>query len=170
MLYLLDANVLITAKDAYYPLDRVPQFWEWLEHMGRTGHVKIPLEIFEEIKEGPKEKDLLYEWIQKSNVRQALVLDEDVNGSLVTKVIDEGYASDLKDDEVTGMGRDPFLIAYALVAPAQRCVVTAEVSKPSLKRQKRKVPDVCKTLNVKWCGPFEFNRALDFRTDWSAAS
>lgn len=66
MLYLLDASVLITAKDSYYPLEAVPEYWEWLEHMSRNGHVKIPIEIFEEIKEGPDDqaKDLLFEWIQ----------------------------------------------------------------------------------------------------------
>lgn len=27
MLYLLDANVLITASRLYYPVDQVPEFW-----------------------------------------------------------------------------------------------------------------------------------------------
>lgn len=81
MLYLLDANVLITAKDSYYPLDTVPEFWEWLEHMALQGRVKIPVEIFEEIREGPKKvgADLLYAWIQQAHVRRALVLDEAVD-------------------------------------------------------------------------------------------
>nr|WP_234706678.1 DUF4411 family protein [Ensifer aridi] len=26
--YLLDANVLITAKNQYYPIHRVPEFWD----------------------------------------------------------------------------------------------------------------------------------------------
>jgi Domain of unknown function (DUF4411) len=30
MLYLLDANVLITARNRYYPIDTVPEFWSWL--------------------------------------------------------------------------------------------------------------------------------------------
>ncbi|MCY4508918.1 MAG: DUF4411 family protein [Acidobacteria bacterium] len=30
MLYLLDANVLIDAHRDYYPLGRVPEFWDWL--------------------------------------------------------------------------------------------------------------------------------------------
>ena len=30
MLYLLDANVLITANNLYYPIDSVPEYWEWL--------------------------------------------------------------------------------------------------------------------------------------------
>ena len=30
MLYLLDANVFIDANRDYYPLDRFPEFWDWL--------------------------------------------------------------------------------------------------------------------------------------------
>jgi len=30
LLYLLDANVLIAANRDYYPLGRVPEFWDWL--------------------------------------------------------------------------------------------------------------------------------------------
>ncbi len=30
MLYLIDASMLITASNSYYPLDSVPEFWELL--------------------------------------------------------------------------------------------------------------------------------------------
>ena len=49
MLYLLDANVLIDANRDYYPIARVPEFWDWLLEMGRLGRIKIPLEIYEEV-------------------------------------------------------------------------------------------------------------------------
>lgn len=171
MLYLLDANVLITAKDSYYPVDAVPEFWEWLEHMGRRGNMKIPLEIFEEIKEGPKrpERDLLFDWIQQAQVRQALLLDEVVDLALVQRAVNEGYAPDLTDAEVDELGRDPFLVAYGLADPARRRIVTAEASKPGKRRQKRKVPDVCNDLGLSWCGPFEFYRQLGFSTRWKTS-
>lgn len=57
MLYLLDANVLITAHNNYYPIDRFPEFWDWLAHQGNQGNLKIPVEIYEEIKEGGTDKD-----------------------------------------------------------------------------------------------------------------
>jgi hypothetical protein len=169
MLYLLDANVLITANNFYYAIDQVPEYWEWLAHMGRQGRVKMPFEIFEEVKDGPKdaEKDLLFAWLQEDANKKALLLDEKVNLELVRKVIAQGYASDLTDDEVEQIGRDPFLIAYGLAAKA-RCVVTVEISKPKMQRQNRKVPDVCKTMAAQCCNPFEFNRALGFRTQWRA--
>ncbi len=167
MIYLTDANVLITANNFYYPIDRVPEYWEWLAYMGSQGHVKMPFEIFEEVKDGPDdaEKDLLFAWLQEDDIKKSLLLDEQVDPGLVQKVIAEGYAPDLTDDEVEQIGRDPFLIAYAL-AGKDRWVVTVETSAPKKQRQNRKVPDVCKALGVKSCNPFEFNRELGFRTQW----
>ena len=57
MLHLLDANILITANSQYYAIDQVPEFWGWLQSQGAAGHVKIPLEVMEEIKEGRKKID-----------------------------------------------------------------------------------------------------------------
>ncbi|MEJ1354792.1 MAG: DUF4411 family protein, partial [Candidatus Sedimenticola sp. (ex Thyasira tokunagai)] len=47
MIFLLDANVLINAKNFYYPIDRVPEFWDWLVHQGETGNIKVPVEIYQ---------------------------------------------------------------------------------------------------------------------------
>ena len=51
MLYLLDASVLISAHNQYYAVDRVPEYWEWLRHVASQGLVKMPIEIYEEIKD-----------------------------------------------------------------------------------------------------------------------
>ncbi len=42
---------MIDANRDYYGIDRVPEFWEWLEYQGSQGKVKIPLEIYEEIRQ-----------------------------------------------------------------------------------------------------------------------
>ena len=44
MLYLLDADVPIDANRYYYPVDRVPQLWDWLLTLGQGGQVEIPAE------------------------------------------------------------------------------------------------------------------------------
>jgi len=169
MLYLLDASVLITANNSYYPVDSVPEFWEWLLHMGKEGHIKIPLENFEEIKEGPnnKERDMLYGWIQNMDVTSGILFNESVDDTLVQGAIIKGYAPDLTDTEVEQLGRDPFLVAYAMVAPTERVVVTSEVSKPSKIRQNRHLPDVCTSLGITCRDPFYLNRALGFKTNWN---
>jgi len=172
MLYLLDSSTLITANNKYYALDTVPEFWDWLAHKATSGQVKMPIEMLEEIKDGPKdgERDLLFAWIQVEANRKARLLDEDVDMVLVRQVVEKGYAPDLTDDEIDVIGRDPFLVAYALSKPADRCIVTAEVSKPKTVRQNRKLPDVCGTLKVAWCDIYAFNRALGFKTGWKKSA
>jgi len=165
MLYLLDANVLIDANRDYYPINSVPEYWSWLIHQGKNSFVKIPLEAYEEIKVG---NDNLASWIKNHEVEEALLLGEEVNVSLVSLVMNTGYAPDLTDDDVEKIGRDPFLIAYALVQKKERCVVTTEVSKPKRKRANRHVPDVCNSIGVKWCDPFKLLHTLNFRTDWES--
>lgn len=168
MIYLLDASVLISAHGLYYPVDRVPEFWEWLLHHAEIGEIKVPIEIFEEVKEGPEDegRDLLFDWITDADVKEALLLKEEVDPTLVNQVVGEGYAPDLTDSELEQLGRDPFLIAYALADAGSRCVVTAESSKPSKKRQNRRIPDVCKGLKIRSIGTFELVKELDFSTSW----
>ena len=126
MLYLLDANVLINADRDYYPIERVPEFWDWLVVMGELVRVKVPQEMYEEIVlPAPTSPDALVEWLIAN--RDALVLDEPVVVELVSKVTSQGYADDLTDDELVKVGRDPFLIAYALAGNhVRRTVVTTE--------------------------------------------
>ena len=166
LLYLLDANVLIDANRDYYSINRVPEFWAWLAHLGERGRVKIPLEVYEEVKYG---KDDLAAWAKDHDVEVALLLAEDVDVAQVARVVDEGYAPDLTDYEVEKIGRDPFLIAYGLADVGRRCVVTTEVSKPSSTRANRKVPDVCDGFGVPCENTFELVRALNFTTTWSSA-
>lgn len=172
MIHLLDAGVLITANNLYYPIDRVPEFWEWVVHHAAAGRIKIPLEVFEEIKEGPDEEgaDLLFDWITDDAVKGALLLDGEVDPSLVARAVAEGYAADLTDSEVEQLGRDPFLIAHALVDSESRIVVTTEVSQPRKQRQNRKVPDVCRAFGLRAINTFELVRELDFSTSWRGQS
>ena len=168
-LYLLDANILIDANRDYYPIGRVDEYWSWLVHQGKQGRVKIPIEVWEEIRDRKKPgEDVLADWARESEVDAALRFDEDVRVTLVQRVLAKGYAPDLNDIELEKIGRDPFLIAHALAGP-DRWVVTSEVSKPKKQRQNRHVPDVCATFEVRSCNAFAFNRALDFRTDWKSA-
>ena len=125
MLHLLDANVLITANRLYYPLERVPEFWEWLVHHATAGQIKMPLEMVEEIREGT---DDLADWLSDRDHLDALRFDEEADVALVQRVINNGYAPDLNDQEVEIIGRDPFLISYALQALVGRCVVTDRIS------------------------------------------
>ena len=160
MLYLLDANVLIRAHEDYYGIDQVPQFWDWLLATATAGTVKMPFEIHDEIaiSTGP-----LKNWITQTEVKRALILDEEADQGLLNQVIGRGYANDLTDSEIEEIGRDPFLVTYAMMGE-DRVVVTKEVSKPSKQRANRRIPDVCNAFNVPWMNDFDFFKATGFKT------
>ena len=161
MLYLLDANVLIDANRDYYPLERVPEFWDWLQHRAAAGELKVPLEIYDEITAGSGD---LVDWLKQRKIKRDLVFNEDPDPELVDRVVTTGYAPDLTDLEVNKVGRDPFLIAYALAKRDERWVITNEASKPTKQRANRHIPDVCKTLHVSCENTFYLIRMLDFHT------
>ena len=164
MLYLLDANVLITANNTYYSLERVPEFWTWLVHMGETNNVKIVEEVYEEIKDGT---DDLAVWANQDDNEAALLFNEPVDIAQVRIVTSTGYAADLTDDELERIGRDPFLIAYALSDIGNRTIVTTEVSKPRRVRANRHIPDVCTGFGVPCCNTFDLTTILNFTTGWN---
>ena len=165
MLYLVDANSIIDAKDLYYAIDRVPEFWDWLLHHGSAGRIKIPVENFDEINPGTDKQDPFYVWRKDTATAKGLVLEEQADIAAVQHVLDQAYGRNLTDDELITIGKDPFLIAYAL-GKQDRVVVTSEKSKPKAQRKNRKIPDACKDLGIRCISPFQLNVELDFKTNW----
>ena len=157
MLYLLDASVLIDANRDYYPIDRIPQFWEWLLTMAAKERLKMPIETYEEVAAG---NDTLADWVK--NHRSELVFVEEASPELVAEVL-ECYAPNLTETELERIGEDPFLIAHALRDAGNRCVVTTESSRPRRRRANRHIPDVCDDLGICHCNTFDLLRLLDFR-------
>ncbi len=163
MIFFLDTNVLADANRDYYPIDRVPEFWDWLIYHGVNGNIKIPEEIIEEISAG---NDQLAQWIKQREVKKALMLEEEVDSALFQQVMDEGYGQDLTDIEIQTIGRDPFLITYALADPQTRTIVTSENSSPSKQRANRKIPDICTQFHIQCIKKYDLIQSLDFSTDW----
>lgn len=143
-------------------MDRVPEFWKWLLHLGEIDRVKMPVEIHEEVGRG---NDVLSRWIRQPDNKRRLVLNQAADPHLVNRAATEGYAHDLSDEEIEKIGRDPFLVAYALRNVASHCIVTAETSQPKKKRANRKLPDVATHFGIRTCDTFALVRELDFRTE-----
>jgi Domain of unknown function (DUF4411) len=161
LIYLFDANTLIQAKNEYYPLEHIPQFWDWLVEQGTAGLVKIPYEIFDEI---AAYTDDLSDWITQAEVKSALLFDETVDPAILQQIMNDGYEAfdpAFTETDVEKIGRDAFLIAYA-AAGGQRTVVTKETSSPNKRRGNRKIPDVCDIMNIPWTRDFVVYRALGF--------
>ena len=159
--YLVDADVLIRAHEDYYPVDRVAPFWAWLHQQALAGRVKMTKQNYEEIS---RSKGLLADLLRQPAVRDALELKEATDVAAVRRVIDEGYAPNMSDVDVEKIGRDPFLIAAALIVPS-RVIVTREVSKPSKQGANRKIPDVCRGFGITCINDYALWRLLDFKIE-----
>lgn len=159
-MFLIDANVLITANKSYYEFGRVDEFWEWVLYQSGNGNVKVPLEILEEIEIG---NDKLSTW--GSLNKDTLILDEHVDYTLLERVYSEGYAPDLESNDRSAIGADAYLIAYALSQLKYRTIVTLE-KKNKKTRRNRSIPSVCIDLGVRYCDPFVFGKKLNFSTKW----
>lgn len=169
MIYLLDANTLINAKNEFYPVNNVPEFWEWLVHHGEEGKVKIPSEIYDEFADTVQKDgtaDELALWASQQFVQDALLFDEEADADLVSRVLYGGYLKNPTDEDIRKVGFDPFLISYALKDVENRCIVSGEVSKPTLQNANRRVPDVCDGFNIRCIHYFTFFRELNFSTRW----
>ena len=160
-MFLLDANTLIEAHNTFYPVDRIKPFWDWLQAQGEAGRVKMPHEIHGEF----KGTGLHVDWINQPQVKDALLLNESADPVLVQSVINDGYQgrdTGFNDVEHTKYGQDPFLAAYALVDPANRTVVTREISKRTRRLGSTKLPDACDDCGIGWITDFRLYRNLNF--------
>ncbi len=173
MLYLLDANVLITANDDYYPINRIPQFWDWIINRAKQGQVKMPFEMLAEVKAGQPKRDAenlddeLFRWLRKNNHEKDLLLNATADLMAVNRVFREGYElPEPSLDELNKVRKDPLLISYALTRESTT-IVTLEAKQENatdtMKRHKRKIPLVCRKLDIRCLDTFDLIRELDFR-------
>lgn len=165
MLYLLDSNVLITANDTYYELERIRPFWNWIRAEAKRNVIKIPQEVWDEIT--PASEDFRL-WLSAN--QGDLAIHEVRSPSLVESVLLNGYGfnrSDVDDITTVEQTNDAILIAYALADRCNRCVVTLEgVQNPDARLpmpHNRKIPLVCRRMGVTCIDTFDLIRELDFR-------
>jgi hypothetical protein len=148
--YLVDANVLISAKRSHYRFGTFPCFWDWLDTQSAAGVVFSVEQVETEIARG---NDELSTWIA---TRAGLFLRADATtASRATDV--SVWANDPANGYTPTAIADFFAAAdYWLVAHGVArgfTVVTHEA--PTGSRKKIKIPDACSALGVTWINPFQ---------------
>lgn len=168
--YLVDSDVLITAKNLYYAFDICPGFWRSLIRQHRQGRVFSIDRVRGELLAGRKTDDLV-QWVGKE-LPATFFLDAD--GDDVTAVYTEimlwvqrhpNYFDYAKAKFATGA--DGWLVAYAKARGG--VVVTNEQPAPESKRE-IKLPDVCGQFEVKPASTFSMLRTLGVRFDWTGGA
>ncbi|MCC6270439.1 MAG: DUF4411 family protein [Microbacteriaceae bacterium] len=156
-MYLLDANVFITAKNNYYGVDFVPGFWEWIAEEYLVNDLRSIAAVRDELL---AQEDALTAWARE--MPQDFWLEELETDVSSLRAIASWTMTG--DPRFMQQARTDFLATadYRLVAQAHaggHVVVTHEAPQPGGKKR-IKIPDVCAEFDVEQREPFELFREL----------
>ena len=143
MLFLLDSDTLIQAKNEYYGFDLCPGFWDWLDVKGAEGVVASVQPVLRELSKG---NDELKTWAEARGATFFREMDQAaVNEAqaITAWVMAEPFRDDGKQRFLSGA--DSLLIAYAKAHG--HTVATHEVHREG-ERRNVKIPAVCAAFNV----------------------
>ncbi len=157
-MYLLDANVLIQAKNFYYRFDIFPMFWDWLDGEQQKGALASIIPVYEELAKGTDE---LSKWVkQRQHDGWFLPVDEEATqhefSDIAVWVMDSHFKDQAKKDFLSVA--DPWLVAKAVSIGG--VVVTHEkLFDPNIRR-KVKIPNVCNAFGVECIDTFDLLNRL----------
>ncbi|WP_028255715.1 DUF4411 family protein [Veillonella magna] len=158
MVYLIDTNTLITAKNLYYGFDIAPSFWAFLS---RCNSIKTIDWVEDEINDG---KDNLSSWFSNNWHNSVIKTNDNIEivneyQAIVNYVnSNDKYKPEEKNKFLSKA--DPWLIATAKARGDT--VVTLEQLVDSQSR-KVKIPNICQVFSVSYISPFDMLRQLQFR-------
>ena len=159
-MYLLDANVLIEAKNRYYGFDFCPGFWDLIDRAGNDARLLSIEPVYEELRKGDDE---LKDWVTARKAFLFYPLDPAAIGELQRindQVLNlEKPSSDTKHRFLNGA--DPFLLAYALAHG--HTIVTNEASDDPAKTSKIKIPMIAGLLGIETVRAEGMMRGLGYR-------
>jgi hypothetical protein len=153
-MYLLDANVLISAKNAHYAFDIAPGFWNWIIDANNRGVVYTVQEVVKEIQEG---KDDLAAWITQRGSSIGIAPGSRTTPHLTATAqwaTTCGRFSSAAVSEFLSVA-DLYLVAQA--RELRYSVVTHESLDPNAKRR-IKIPDACQAVGVSYMTPWQLLR------------
>ena len=161
MLYLLDANVFIEAKNRYYAFDLFPAFWGWMDSVVAQ-NVRTITMVRDELL---VKDDALGDWMRaRKDEPWILPVDDEATQVAFAEIAAELDGSRYRRPGIEKFlsGADPWLIAKAKVLGAT--IVTHEV--PDAHVLKRvPIPNLCVSRSVPCLDTFDTLRALQARFD-----
>jgi hypothetical protein len=166
--FLLDSDVFIAAKNAYYAFEICPGFWKGLIHAHQRGAARSIDRVRSELLAGRPEEDLV-QWV-KRDVPTAFFHDsssDDVSSAYAEVMLwvqrNPQYFDRAKAKFATEA--DGWLVAYSVVNGT--VVVTNEQPRPE-SRNRVLLPDICTQFQVPYKDTFLMLRELSLRFDLAA--
>ncbi|MFB9780893.1 DUF4411 family protein [Rhodococcus baikonurensis] len=159
-MFLVDANILIEAKNRYYGFDIAPGFWKWLENLHADGLACSIDAVRAELCAG---SDELSDWA-RDNASFFLPLDAAAVAQFAPLTAWASAQSFLPAAlaAFAGNAADYQLVAYA--AAHGHTMVTHEQSNPA-RRNRVMIPDACTAVGVTSIGTFEMMRRTGAKLD-----
>jgi len=166
-MYLIDSDVLITAKNAYYAFDICPGFWDSLLDFHQAESVHSLDRIRQELLAGREEEDLV-QWVKNdvppefflsTQAPEVVAAYQDI---MLWVQRNPQYFDNAKAKFATEA--DGWLVAYAEVQAME--VVTNEQPRPD-SRNRILLPDVCDQFGVAYHDTFAMLKALGARYSYS---
>lgn len=157
MLYLLDSNIFIEAKNRYYGMDFCPAFWDFLDRQIELQTIISTKNVFDELSSWDDE---LSDWIKdREDSGFFLPIDDKETQQEFIKISNFIASAGYSPDAISTFldVADPWIIAKAKTLEA--ILVSHEKSSPHAK--KIKIPNVCDYFGVKYESPFEMLRNLN---------
>lgn len=152
-MFLLDANILIEAKNRYYAFDLAPGFWDWLEEAYRQDVVCSIEAVRNELLQGDDE---LAEWT-RANPGFFRAIDQPTTKHF-QPLSQWAFSGSYRAEAIqafVGNHADYLLVAYA--REHQHTLVTHERSQPH-SRKRILIPDACLAMGVDTADTFEMMR------------
>lgn len=163
--FLLDSDVFIAAKNAYYAFEICPGFWKGIVRAHVQGRARSIDRIRDELLLGRKEEDLV-RWV-KSDLPESFFHDsksEDISSAYADVMLWVQRSAQYFDRAKAKFATeaDGWLVAYSMVNGA--LVVTNEQPRPE-SRNRVLLPDVCAQFDVTYRDTFFMLRELAVRLD-----
>lgn len=160
-LYVLDANVFISAYRGYYSFEVAPSFWNSLVNLADESKICSIDRIQDEIiNPNDANPDPLQEWTSenfRSYFEKTDAIDVLENYGLIQQwAFDNPQFTEAAKDEFA-RNADAWLIAYAMTKG--HTLVTHEAYNPDVKKRIL-IPVVCRVFNVEYVDTFEMLKEL----------
>ncbi|MCY2934358.1 MAG: DUF4411 family protein [Planctomycetota bacterium] len=162
--FLLDSEVFNQAHRYHYSFDTFPGFWECLAWLGKSRKVISIDKSLNEI----SGNDKLAVWVRQDGFSDIFMSTEEDDILVKLREIQEMVSMHPKYKPIQRMiynkaeNADPWLIAYAKAKGLT--IVTQE--KENKGESKIKIPQVCKSYDVKCCNTFEMLAQLGVKFQW----
>lgn len=168
--FVLDSDVFIAAKNAYYAFEICPGFWKGIVRAHTQGRAGSIDRIRNELLTGRKEEDLV-QWVE-NDLPEAFF--DDSNSAEISSAYADVMLWVQRNPQYFDRAKakfateaDGWLVAYSMVNGT--VVVTNEQPRPE-SRNRVLLPDVCTQFNVTYRDTFFMLRDLTVRLDLVGSS